>query len=142
MVKDFNHGNRKKEKGLTLVETIVSLTVITIISIGALSLAIFATNSRKRLGISRYFSNLEDQCLKLYQAYKDEQFEDAFNVLTGESITYNTDKTLYYTQGYETTSDSNYKYYVDFDFNYETKSLTISAYYNDGELIVERSTSR
>ena len=140
MVKDSYHGNRKKEKGLTVIETVVSLTVITIISIGALTLAIFAANSRRRADVSRYFSNLADQSLKLYQTYEGSNFNQAFSLLTGEAITYENDVTYYLTNDYTYTSDTDYSYVVSYDF--EEDSLKVTASYKDGDLIVERSTSR
>ena len=140
MVQVFHHGNRKKEKGLTIVETVVSLTVITIVSIGALSLAIFASNSRKKTVISRYFSNLADQSLKLYQAYSGSQFKTAFHELTNQEITYNLDVTYRLNQAYEFVSSDDYSYTVTYDF--EANSLKVTANYKDGSLIVERSTSR
>ena len=141
MVKDSYHGNRKKEKGLTVVETVVSLTVITIISVGALSLAVFAANSRRRADVSRYFSNLADQSLKLYQTYEGNDFNDAFLLLTGQSISYETDGTYYLSSDYRYVgSSSDYDYTVTYDF--EEDSLKVTASYKDGDVIVERSTSR
>ena len=143
MVKAFNHGNWEKEKGLTVVDTVVSLTVITIISIAALSLAIFAANSRKKAGISRYFANLADESMKLYQAYSGSDFQDAFEILTGAEIVYNTDTTYYLNTSYDyVDSSAEYSYKVIYDFDSENKSLTVTAKYTDDGLIVERSTSR
>jgi len=140
LVKILNNGNWKKEKGLTVVETIVSLTVITIISIAAFSLSIYAFNTRKKIPINRYFSNLEEQSLKLYQSYEGTDFENAFNLLTGQSITYETDKTFYINKNYEYVTEESASYVLRYDF--EPNSLSICAETTDAELIAERSTSK
>ena len=71
MAKVLLNGNRKKEKGLTLIETVISLAVIVIVSITAVSVSVYTNNIQKSVEIERYFTVLVDQSLSLYQEYSD-----------------------------------------------------------------------
>ena len=141
MGKIINHGNWKKEKGITLIETVVSLTIVIIISLACFSLVIFAANSRKKASVNRFFSNLTHQCLKLYTTYTDgSEFEDGFSILTNQTIEYGVDTTFYLNETYHYVTSESYKYSIIFDF--EDDSLKITSLYSNGDKILVRSAAK
>ena len=140
MAKVLINGNRKKEKGLTLIETVVSLAVIIIVSVTAVSVSVYSNNIQKSVEIERYFTVLVDNSLSLYQGYKDSAFETAFNDLTGQSITYGSDHTYFVSQDFKFVTEEYSLYSVKYDFG--TNSLSVRAMYEDGEIIYEGSTKR
>jgi len=135
----LNHGNRwKKEKGLTLVEMVVSLAIIVIVSVAAISIAVYSSNTQKRVAISRYFTVLIDNSLRLYETYSDTDFEDAFEALTGQAIYYNTNRTYYLNLDYQYVEESNAVYNVRYVF--KSNGLVVTAMYSDGDVIYEGSS--
>lgn len=136
------HGNRKKEKGLSLIEVVISLAVIVIVSIAMVSIAIYSSNAQQKVNEGRFFRQHIDNSLHLYQQYSESDFNNAFYMVNNETIEYNVDKTFYFNDEYEFTSSSSAKYDVTYVFNSETNTLAISARYYGGDVIVERSTSK
>ena len=141
MGQTINHGNRKKEKGLTLVEVVISLSVIVIVSIAMVSIAIYSSNAQRKISVGRFFRQHIDNSLNLYQSYSDTDFETAFNSVNNQSITFGNDVTFYLNDSFEYVGDtSNAEYQIAYDF--ETNSLKVSASYYGGDLIAERSTTK
>ena len=142
MAKVLLNGNRKKEKGLTLIETVISLAVIVIVSITAVSVSVYTNNIQKSVEIERYFTVLVDQSLSLYQEYSDSNFERAFNVLTKQTITYGNDHTYYLNLDFSYCEEAYSAYSVKYDFTASPASLKVIAMYDGGEVIVEGSTRK
>lgn len=142
MVKIFNNGNWKKKSGLTLVETVISLSVIVIVSVATVSIAVFSANSFKRSDTMQYFVHEIDSMIKLYLSYDETDFIRAINSSYHININGYEDTNFCMNNKYEfLTSDSNYSYNLVFDFDSDI-SLTISSFYENGNLIYERSANK
>ena len=145
MVKIPVDGNRKKEKGLTLVEVIVSLSIIVIISIAAMSISVFSSTTFNNLNVKRFFQREIDNIAEIYLSYDSEHFQTAFNDLTGKTISdyMGSAKSKFY------HLDSSFNY-VDVESTYKIKiecsddgnSMTISSFKSDDSLINSRSVSK
>ena len=143
MVKIFHHGNWKKEKGVTVLEVVISLSIITIVSVAAVSIAISTSNSFNTISVKRFFQREIDNIAEIYLSYESEDFKTGFKDLTGKDITGSLDTTYSYyldsTFNYiEDSSSYSYKLVLDF----ESTSLSISAYKQDDSLLRSRSVSK
>ena len=143
MVKIFHHGNWKKEKGVTVLEVVISLSIITIVSVAAVSIAISTSNSFNTISVKRFFQREIDNIAEIYLSYESEDFKTGFKDLTGKDITGSLDTTYSYyldsTFNYiEDSSSYSYKLVLDFEY----PSLSISAYKQDDSLLRSRSVSK
>ena len=143
MGKILYHGNRwKKEKGLTLTETVVSLAIIVIVAVAATSIAVFSSNSFKKSNLKQYFVQEIDSICNLYLSYESEDFSKAINNSLGITISGFTDSIYYLNSNYEYLENENgHSYYLEFDFDTDI-SLTLSAYKKGGSLITSRSVNK
>ena len=142
MGKILYHGNRKKEKGLTLTETVVSLAIIIIVAVAAASIAVFSSNSFKKSGLKQHFVQEIDSILNLYLSYDSIDFSKAMNNSFGITISGFTDSIYYLNTNYEYLENENgHSYYLVFDFE-DTPSLSLSAYKKDNSLIYSRSVNK
>ena len=141
MGKNFIHGNRwKKEKGLTLVETIVSLTIFLVVSLSTVSLAVYTVNSFKMVDIKAFFIREIDTIATFYLDYNDTDFSSAFEYYTGQEINGYTNKTFYFNDKYEYISSNGYSYYMSLKF--DSNKLTISSFKSSGKDIYERVVNK
>ena len=143
MVKIFHHGNWKKEKGVTVLEVVISLSIITIVSVAAVSIAISTSNSFNTISVKRFLQREIDNIAEIYLSYDSEGFKTGFKDLTGKDITGFLDTTYSYyldsTFNYiEDSSSYSYKLVLDFEY----PSLSISAYKQDDSLLRSRSISK
>lgn len=137
----LKHGNRKKEKGLTLIETVIALGVISIVSISAFSIAVFSTNQISTSRIKNFFNIETKNFADLYLAYDKDTFLTELNELTGSNFTDYTDGKIYYNLSLEyIPSNSTYAYYVD--FKYDGYQLNIKACNNKNIAYIERSVTK
>lgn len=143
MGKTFNHGNRKKEKGITLVETIVSLSIISIISLATVTLAIYSTNSLRLSRERNFFIRETYNFANLYLSYDEEKFIDAINWTTNlsEAKTYH-NFSVYYDVNHLYTDETHEAFYVSLEFTDENKTLNLSAYSIEGKILHTRSVSK
>ena len=142
MEKVLHHGSWKKEKAVTLVETVVALSIITIVSIAAVSISIYSANSFRIASVKKFFNHEISSISEIYSAYDNEaDFADAFELHTGRSIGGYTDTTYYlnsslnYIDGSEGSS-----FYLRLTF--EGATLSLSANSNSGTELVNRSVTR
>ena len=143
MGKIINHGNRK-EKGFTLVEVVVALTVIGIVSAATVSLSVYATNSLRLARDKNFLVHETYNFASLYLQYDETDFVGAINNTTKntETLTYH-NFTINYDDNYDYLPDSyNRTFYIDFDFTNSNKTLTLSAYSSTAELLYSRSVER
>ena len=141
MVQNFNHGTWwKKEKGLTIVEIIVSLAVIVIVSLAVVSVALFSTKTQANTHVKQYFSRMVNDIAMMYESYEDEKFELAFNNYTGQTIEYGVDIVYYFNSSFQYQEESGSAYSLRCDFDVDT--LKVTASYSDNTLIHERSVSK
>ena len=120
---------KKQKKALTLVETVVSLSIILIVSITTVSISIYSVNSFRIANTKRFFDHEIKNIVELYLSYNEEQFVSAFNKYTKQSISGYTDTTYYLDstlQYIESNEGSNF--YISLDFENEGMSLDVSAY--------------
>ena len=138
----LHFGNwKKQEKALTLVETVVSLSIILIVSIVTISISVFSVNSFRISNTKRFFDHEIKNIVELYLTYNEEQFKTAFNKYTNQTITGYVDRTYYLNSVLEyIPSSEGSNFYINLDF--ETDSLTISAYSNTGTQLSSRSATR
>ena len=81
----LHFGNwKKQEKALTLVETVVSLSIILIVSIVTVSISVFSVNSFRISNTKRFFDHEIKNIVELYLTYNEEQFKTAFNKYTNQ----------------------------------------------------------
>ena len=132
MGKNLIHGNWKKEKGLTLAEVIISLGLIVIISLAAVSVAIFSTSSLSNINVKRFLQHEVDNIAEIYLSYDASDFYTAFYDLTGKSVaSYNTTLYVDNTLQYVTSSDE-YKYKIQLRSSNDGQRLTITSFKMNG----------
>lgn len=142
MGKILLNGNRwKKEKGITLIEIIVSLAIIVIISVAAVSIAAYSSTLFNSMNVKRFFQREIDNIAELYLSYEKEDFSSAFNKLTGKTISGYTNSTYYVSPNFEyVESTDNYSYKINLTFDEPT--LIISSLKSDDSVIRTRSVTR
>lgn len=128
MGKVLLNGNWKKEKGMTLVEVIVSLSIILIISAAAVSVAIFTSNSLGSAETKRFFKNEIENIAKLYEEFDLAQFKTSFAAYLGKTLgdtTENPTQYFYYSSAREIQDTSeNYGYKLCLEFAADKLSLS------------------
>lgn len=142
MEKVLHHGSWKKEKAVTLVETVVALSIITIVSIAAVSISIYSANSFRLASVKKFFNHEISSISEIYSAYNNEaDFATAFELHTGKAIsgytdtTYYLDSSLNYVDSYEGSS-----FYLRLSF--EGTTLSLSANSNSGTALASRSVTK
>ena len=142
MGKILLNGNRwKKEKGITLIEIVVSLAIIVIISVAAVSIAAYSSTLFNSMNVKRFFQREIDNIAELYLSYDEEDFSSAFNKLTGKTISGYTNSTYYVSHNFEyVESTDNYFYKINLTFDEST--LNISSLKSDDSAIRSRSVTR
>ena len=133
----------QKEKGLTLVETVVSLSIILIITIAAVSISIYSTNSLRIASVKRFFNHEIDSICEMYVTYDNESdFSNAFLLYTGKTISGYTNTVFYLNSSlnYLDTSEGS-DFYISLSFEGATK-LDISSFSNTGTALANRSVTR
>jgi len=137
----LKHGNRtKKEKGLTLVETVIALGIIIIVSTSVVSIMIFSTNSLSKNRITNFFSHETNSFATFYLSYNDSDYYKAVKAMTNTDIDGTNNEKVYYAADYSYSDDSDYSYYVNFAYDGDT--LTLTSYDKNDENVFTRSVSR
>ena len=140
MEKTLIHGHRTKKEGMTLVEAIVAIAIVVIVSGASASLAYYSSNMVRNQSVKRFFNHEIDSIGKLYLTYGETHFPKAMNDYCGVSQGYS-DTTYYYNDAFERTgTESSHAYRLVLDF--DTDSLTLSSYYQDGGSIYGRSLTK
>lgn len=142
MGKILHNGNWKKEKGMTLVEVIVSLSIILIISAAAVSVAVFTSNSLGTSQSKRFFKNEIENIASIYIEYYEETdesiFLDKFEDYLGKDISsLDEHSIIYYSSSYEVLDNSeDYGYRLNLDFS--TNRLDLSSFSSGDKLIYSK----
>ena len=140
----LHFGNwKKQEKALTLVETVVSLSIILTVSITVVSISIYSVNSFRISNVKRFFDHEIKNVSELYLTYDETQFISAFNKYTKQTITGFDDTTYYLNSSLEyipTSEGSNF--YLSLDFEDSGNSLTITATSTTGTQLATRSMTK
>ena len=139
MGKILHHGNWKKEKGLTLLETIIALAIIVTVSVSAVSVSVYTSNTFNDLSIKRFFQREVDNISEIYLSYDESTFRDAFLKLTGKTISGYNDTTYYLNVGFEYVEPTEeYAYKIALDFS-GTNALTVTSQRSNNKEIRSRS---
>ena len=140
MGKILHVRNWKKEKGISLVELVISLTIIVIISIAGVSIAVYSSNSFKNNELKRHFVSELTSLSILY--INSANYVSAVNSFYGDSVLSDEiDTDVYFDANYKvihSTSDFVYRLYFDF----ETDKLTLSSYTQSDKLIYSKEVSK
>lgn len=143
MGKIFHHGNWKKEKGLTLLEVVIALTVIVIVSISVFSISIYSSNALNIANIKNFFVIESSNFANYFLSYDATDFSDALVYTTNlESYDSYANFTLYYDSNYSYVEEENAVYHLDFVFTDENSVLTLNAYNKDNSTIYIRSVTK
>ena len=132
MEKAVNHGNRKK-KGLTLVETLISLAVIVIVSVATVSIVVYSTNAISSSRRKSFFAHETNTLANLYLTYNDtpEDFTKAVRQYSGQDVVFGTDYTFYYSEEFAYVEEARMSYSLLLDF--DVSGLLLSARNAKGE---------
>ena len=140
MGKILHVRNWKKEKGISLVELVISLTIIVIISIAGVSIAVYSSNSFKNNELKRHFVSEFTSLSILY--INSANYVSAVNSFYGDSVLSDEiDTDVYFDANYKvihSTSEFAYRLYFDF----ETDKLTLSSYTQSDKLIYSKEISK
>ena len=141
MVKNPKHGNRQKEKGITLLETIIALGIIVIVSLAAVTINVSASSAMNNNRIKSFFVREMNTIAKLYSTYWTEtenahkNFRDAIEDYTGRTLTVTDGQVdnaeFYYSNTFETSSSSEKSFYLVLDFKTESNVLKMTSYRAD-----------
>ena len=139
MAKVLNHGNRK-EKGLTLIEVVIALSVIVTVSLATVSIVVFSSTSLEATARKNFFQHEINTFADLYLSYEGENYKTAMNRYTGADVVDGTDHTFYYDASYHYAVEASSAYYAVLDF--EEGTLRLGAYKKDGTPILTRDVKR
>lgn len=142
MGKILLNGNwRKKEKGITLIEILVALSIIILVSVAAVSIATYSATMFNTINVKRFFQREIDNIAELYLSYEEVDFSTAFNKLTGKTISGYTDSTYFINSSFQyVESVDEYAYKINLTFSGAT--LDIASMKSDNSPIRSRSVKR
>ena len=136
----FQHGNWKKEKGLTLTETVIALTITTIVSVAVVSISIYAANALYKERARDFFIHESNNIASIYQEYDETNYPVAIKHLTGLDVNAYEDVTIYYHDDFSYANSDSYSYYMN--VKYTEDKLELSSYNAKDAEIFKRSIAR
>ena len=137
MEKAAYHGNRK-EKGLTLVETIIALSIITIVSLATVSIVIYSSNALRNTSVKAFLNHEVSSLSNIYLSYHDDAsaYNKAMKQYSGQDLVLGEDYVFYYDGNFALCEEPVRAYSLLLDF--DTSHLTITVSNNKGGLIMEK----
>ncbi|MCR5348746.1 MAG: prepilin-type N-terminal cleavage/methylation domain-containing protein [Bacilli bacterium] len=136
MEKVPNLRNRK-EKGLTLVEVVVSLAVVVIVSLAVVSIVVSSSSSLQSASLKGFFTHEVDTLGNLFLSYPDaSDYHDAMLAYTGKNVTRGTDYTLYYDASFHYAAEEGSFYYLTAEF--DGAVLRLASFRQNGNEIVKK----
>ena len=107
---------KNHKKGISLVEVVVAMAVVTIISVSAYSVCNYSLLQQRKIARDTFFVNEANNIVNCLGVGSDE-FVDAIKLLTNKDVAYNEDFELFYDSHFEyvDTFDES-TYYLSFDF--------------------------
>ena len=136
----INKRNWKKEKGLTLIETVIALSITTIISVAVVSLSIYASNALYLQRAKDFFIRETSNIASIYVNYDEESYKVAIKDLLNKDVDGYENMTIYYNESFDYATESDYAYYLN--VNYSTESLDLISYNAKNSAIYSRSVAR
>lgn len=127
MEKTAHHGNRK-EKGLTLVETIIALGIITTITLATVSIAFFSANAIRNTSVKAFFTHETNAYSEIYISYREDAsaYQKAMLQYSGQTVTLGVDHTFYYDGKFNYSSVEEHAYSLLLDFDTDQLAITVS----------------
>ena len=115
----------KKTKGMTLVETIVSMALILIVSLVAF---LVLNSSFVSIQKNKEKSFFICQTQNIIMAYNmgESDFEKSLKLMTGKNFVYGQNTTIYFDKDFQITNQEDSKYKVDLVFNESRFSVKCS----------------
>ena len=137
MEKAAYHGNRKK-KGLTLVETIVALGIISAVSVATVSIVFYSANALRNTAVKSFFTHEVSAYSEIYISYHDDAsaYQKAMLQYSGKTVTLGEDYTFYYDGKFNPTDVTGHAYAVLLDF--DTSLLRINVTSSKGSSVMEK----
>ena len=104
-----------KNGGFSLVEVVVAMALIVILSFVAFAVCSLSVNVGGKNYVKNYFMTESKNYLSAYFSGND-NYSKAMSLLTGESFVFGEDATVYYSSGFEITTQENSRYKVNLIF--------------------------
>ena len=142
MGKVLFHGNRKKEKGITLVETIIAIGVIVIVSLATVSIAVYSSTVLSNTRVKEFFARETNTLADFYLTYNEENFPKAVSAYTGRTITGYTDTTFYYDGAFRVSTEANKSFYLVLDFETSAETLSMNVFKANGSKILSKEVAK
>ncbi len=120
-----------KKSGVTLVETIVAMALVVIISAMAFSICSLSLNSSNKTKLKNFFTVQTQNYVQAYFLGGD-HYKNSMELLTGTQYEYGDNKTIYYSKDLEVSTESEYGYYVNLNFD---NSFLVECYTSNDSLI-------
>ena len=144
MGKVLFHGNRKKEKGITLVETIIAIGVIVIVSLATVSIAVYSSTILSNTRVKEFFARETNTLADFYLTYDtEEKFTKAVKAYTGrEEFTGYTNSTFYYDGAFRISAEENKSFYLVLDFETNPETLSMNVFKANGSKILSKEVAK
>ena len=146
MGKVLFHGNRKKEKGITLVETIIAIGVIVIVSLATVSIAVYSSTILSNTRVKEFFARETNTLADFYLTYDtEEKFATAVRAYTGrteEEFTGYTNSTFYYDGAFRISTEGNKSFYLVLDFETNPGTLSMNAFKANGSKVLSKEVAK
>ena len=112
MKKIFN----KKNRGMTIVETVVAVAIVVIVSTIAFSICNVSINNGHKNKLQNFFICQTQNYVKAYYQGEDD-YSTSMELLTGEAKTFGENTKIYYSSDLNITTEQNSKYVVNIRFD-------------------------
>ena len=142
MGKVLFHGNRKKEKGITLVETIIAIGVIVIVSLATVSIAVYSSTVLSNTRVKEFFARETNTLADFYLTYDEGKFATAVKAYTGRTITGYTDSTFYYDGAFRVSDKEKKSFYLVLDFGTSAETLSMNVFKANGSKILSKEVAK
>lgn len=143
MGKVLFHGNRKKEKGITLVETIIAIGVIVIVSLATVSIAVYSSTILSNTRVKEFFARETNTLADFYLTYDtDVKFATAVSAYTGRAFTGYTNSTFYYDGAFRISTEGNKSFYLVLDFETNPGTLSMNAFKANGSKVLSKEVAK
>ena len=121
------------KKGFSLAEVIVAMAIAVIVSLLCYSTCNFAVMQVSNNRTKSFFVSQTQNFVNCYYLGATE-FANAVNFLTGQTVTYGEDATIYYAKDFSISNQQNSEYHIDLDF--ESESFVVKCVSNSSQKVI------
>ena len=121
------------KKGFSLAEVIVAMAIAVIVSLLCYSTCNFAIMQMSNSKTKSFFASQTQNFVNCYYLGSTE-YADAINFLTGQTVTYGVNATIYYAKDFSISNQENSEYYID--LNFESESFVVKCVSNSSQKII------